>query len=96
MINYFNKLTEDQDNRRMYSKGKSVEVFNKLKEGGNNPYPSNFNPVQTPPPTFQPQTQFPMYSQFQSPNGAQNGHNQYGKKKRIDPEKIMAQTTAIN
>lgn len=95
MINYFNKLTEDQDKKRMHSKSKAVEIFNKIKEGGN-VYPSSFNPIQTPPPTFQ-QSQFPMYSQYHPPaSNTYNGGQNYGKKKRIDPEKILAQTTAIN
>lgn len=54
--------------------------------------------MQTPPPTFQPQSQFPMYSKFQSPTNQQNGGGGqgFGKKKRVDPQKILAQTTAIN
>ena len=67
-----------------------------MKDGGSQVQPTSYNPIQTPPPTFQPQSQFPMYSQFQSPSHAQNGGHNYGKKKRIDPEKILAQTTAIN
>lgn len=57
-----------------------------MKLGGN--YHQNTPLYQTPPPTFQPQTQFPMYSQFQSPQNAYNPNgnaNHFGKKKRIDP-----------
>lgn len=64
-----------------------------MKFGGN--YPPNIPMYQAPPPTFQPQNQMPMYSQFQNPQNTGNQNN-VGKKKRIDPAKIHAQTMAIN
>jgi hypothetical protein len=77
MINYFNTLSQEHNQRRMDAKNKSVEVFKAVKTG-NQQQPNNFTPpVQTPPPAFQ-QSQFPMYSQHKPQQ------QQFGKK-RIDP-----------
>ena len=89
MVNYFSKLNEDQEKKRAYAKTKSVEIFKKMMESGNQQISSyNPPPIQNMTPTFHPQSQFQNQSPFQQTqstyNAAGNGQN-IGKKKRIDP-----------
>lgn len=60
MINYFNKLSEDQDKRRVSAKAKAVEIFKKGKDNFNQQIPSYIPPpVQNFPSSFQSQIHKP-------------------------------------
>lgn len=88
MVNYFSKLNEDQDKRRVYAKTKSVEIFKKMESGNQQISSYNPPPIQNMTSTFHPQSQFQNQSPFQQTQSTYNpvGNGQaYGKKKRIDP-----------